>query len=110
MGVTQSYAGLVVCRFFLGLCEAGFFPGETTRQTRYLDVSHMDRMHVLDVDVLPPIRITMEVQSVLLCCYLGWGMERGAYPIRPYQFLLPSLTLSAAARIRFGEDGWDRWL
>ncbi|KAF6234434.1 hypothetical protein HO173_007467 [Letharia columbiana] len=27
MGVTQSYAGLVVCRFFLGLCEAGFFPG-----------------------------------------------------------------------------------
>ena len=27
-GVTASFAGLVVCRFFLGLCEAGFFPGE----------------------------------------------------------------------------------
>ena len=38
MGVTQSYAGLVVCRFFLGLCEAGFFPGEMVRQTRDLDL------------------------------------------------------------------------
>ena len=28
MGVTESYAGLVVCRFFLGLFEAGFFPGQ----------------------------------------------------------------------------------
>ena len=42
MGVTQSYAGLVVCRFFLGLCEAGFFPGERTRQVWDLDFSYMD--------------------------------------------------------------------
>ena len=27
MGITQSYQGLVVCRFFLGLFEAGFVPG-----------------------------------------------------------------------------------
>ncbi|KAI9878608.1 MAG: hypothetical protein M1830_000427 [Pleopsidium flavum] len=27
MGVTKSYAGLVVCRFLLGVFEAGFFPG-----------------------------------------------------------------------------------
>ncbi|CAD6566176.1 MAG: hypothetical protein ASARMPRED_008572 [Alectoria sarmentosa] len=27
LGVTQSYSGLIVCRFLLGLCEAGFFPG-----------------------------------------------------------------------------------
>ncbi|KAI4134025.1 MAG: hypothetical protein LQ347_001865 [Umbilicaria vellea] len=27
-GVTQSYAGLIVCRFLLGLFEAGFVPGE----------------------------------------------------------------------------------
>ncbi|MCJ1470241.1 hypothetical protein MMC07_008886 [Pseudocyphellaria aurata] len=26
-GFTQSFAGLVVCRISLGLCEAGFFPG-----------------------------------------------------------------------------------
>jgi MFS family permease len=26
-GVTQSVAGLIVCRFFLGVFEAGFFPG-----------------------------------------------------------------------------------
>lgn len=31
MGVTESYAGLIVCRFFLGLFEAGFFPGECLR-------------------------------------------------------------------------------
>ena len=28
MGVTQSYAGLVTCRFLLGVFEAGFFPGK----------------------------------------------------------------------------------
>ena len=28
MGLTRSYAGLVVCRFLLGLFEAGFFPGQ----------------------------------------------------------------------------------
>lgn len=27
MGFTQSFAGLLVCRIFLGMCEAGFFPG-----------------------------------------------------------------------------------
>lgn len=26
-GATQSYAGILVCRFFLGLAEAGFYPG-----------------------------------------------------------------------------------
>lgn len=52
----------------------------------------------------------MEVQFVLLCRHLGRGMERGAYPTRPYQFLPPSLTLFAASRIRFSENGWDRWL
>ena len=26
-GLTQSYAGLVVCRFLEGICEAGFVPG-----------------------------------------------------------------------------------
>ena len=28
MGVTKSYAGLVVCRFLLGFFEAGFVPGK----------------------------------------------------------------------------------
>jgi sugar phosphate permease len=27
MGVTQSFAGLVICRVILGAFEAGFFPG-----------------------------------------------------------------------------------
>ncbi|KDN65316.1 putative high-affinity nicotinic acid transporter [Colletotrichum sublineola] len=26
-GATQSYAGILACRFFLGLAEAGFYPG-----------------------------------------------------------------------------------
>ena len=30
MGVTKSYAGLVVCRFLLGFFEAGFVPGESS--------------------------------------------------------------------------------
>lgn len=34
-GVTQSYAGLVVCRFFLGLFEAGFFPGQNGLDERH---------------------------------------------------------------------------
>ena len=28
MGVTKSFAGLIICRFLLGLFEAGFFPGK----------------------------------------------------------------------------------
>ena len=27
MGLVTSYAGLLACRFFLGLAEAGLFPG-----------------------------------------------------------------------------------
>lgn len=26
-GATQNYAGILACRFFLGLAEAGFYPG-----------------------------------------------------------------------------------
>lgn len=26
-GATQNYAGLLACRFFLGFCEAGYYPG-----------------------------------------------------------------------------------
>lgn len=26
-GATQNYAGMLACRFFLGLAEAGFYPG-----------------------------------------------------------------------------------
>lgn len=33
MGVTQSFAGLLVCRFFLGLFEAGFLPGQLNQTT-----------------------------------------------------------------------------
>ena len=29
MGVVQSYGGLLAARFFLGIAEAGFFPGAT---------------------------------------------------------------------------------
>jgi hypothetical protein len=29
MGVVQSYGGLLAARFFLGITEAGFFPGAT---------------------------------------------------------------------------------
>ena len=34
MGLTRSYAGLVVCRFFLGFFEAGFFPGKYQSRPR----------------------------------------------------------------------------
>lgn len=27
MGLVSSYAGLLVARFFLGICEAGLYPG-----------------------------------------------------------------------------------
>lgn len=29
MGLVQNYAGLLACRWFLGLAEAGLFPGMT---------------------------------------------------------------------------------
>ena len=33
MGFTQSYAGLVICRFLLGVFEAGFVPGNFDRRS-----------------------------------------------------------------------------
>lgn len=30
-GLTASYGGLVTCRFFIGLFEAGFTPGNVAR-------------------------------------------------------------------------------
>jgi hypothetical protein len=38
-GVTQSFAGLVVCRVLLGVFEAGFFPGMAP-EPRQQCVSH----------------------------------------------------------------------
>jgi hypothetical protein len=31
-GATQSYAGILACRFFLGIAEAGFYCGGMYRQ------------------------------------------------------------------------------
>ena len=31
MGLVTSYGGLLAARFFLGLAEAGLFPGKSTR-------------------------------------------------------------------------------
>jgi MFS family permease len=31
-GATKNYAGILACRFFLGVCEAGFYCGGTYRQ------------------------------------------------------------------------------
>lgn len=30
MGLVHNYGGLITARFFLGLCEAGLFPGESS--------------------------------------------------------------------------------
>lgn len=38
-GVTQSFAGLVVCRFLLGVFEAGFFPGMLEELCKVLKTS-----------------------------------------------------------------------
>ena len=38
MGITRSFAGLVICRLLLGMCEAGFFPGNE-QFLLYLSVS-----------------------------------------------------------------------
>jgi MFS family permease len=32
MGLVNSYGGLIVARFFLGVAEAGFFPAATFRE------------------------------------------------------------------------------
>ena len=43
MGVTQSYAGLVVCRFFLGLFEAGFVPGKMKSEAQWRLLSNTEQ-------------------------------------------------------------------
>ena len=39
-GLTASYGGLVACRFFIGLFEAGFTPGETPRTVESIVCMH----------------------------------------------------------------------
>jgi hypothetical protein len=34
MGVVQNYTGLLIARIFLGITEAGLFPGVAVRQIR----------------------------------------------------------------------------
>jgi len=50
-GATQNYAGILACRFFLGLAEAGFYPGVlyvTGKGTRRRDTSadRVSRYHL----------------------------------------------------------------
>ena len=52
MGVTKSFAGLVVCRFFLGLCEAGFFPGKMGYSCNLRWLLILSRLRILDLNVL----------------------------------------------------------
>lgn len=52
MGVTKSFAGLVICRFFLGLCEAGFFPGKMESSFNLRWLLTLNRLRLLDLNVL----------------------------------------------------------
>lgn len=50
MGLTSSYRGLLAARFFLGVCESGFFPGATYLLTLwYLRYEVQQRMAVFYV-------------------------------------------------------------
>jgi hypothetical protein len=53
MGVTKSFAGLVVCRTLLGLFEAGFFPGKMKEEPPLAkNVLTSISLSILDVHVL----------------------------------------------------------
>ena len=53
MGVTQSYAGLVVCRFLLGFFEAGFVPGEFRVFELYeILPNYFPRLYIPHINVL----------------------------------------------------------
>jgi hypothetical protein len=54
-GLVSNYGGLVACRFFLGVFEAGVFPGKLLlilmrdRQTDYLKVVHTSSACTINV-------------------------------------------------------------
>ncbi|KAK5451867.1 hypothetical protein LTS15_007590 [Exophiala xenobiotica] len=53
MGVTQSFGGLVGCRFLLGVFEAGFFPG---------------RAYLISMSVLQTKRLELQLRINLFFC------------------------------------------
>lgn len=46
MGVTQSFAGLVVCRVLLGFFEAGFLPGPFVCVAVYMFADHLQAVSI----------------------------------------------------------------
>ena len=55
MGLTKSYAGLVVCRFLLGFFEAGFFPGTDSDTTYKAGHADLSRLLISDINVLQAV-------------------------------------------------------
>ena len=47
MGLTRTYAGLLVCRILLGVFEAGFFPGRLAMLD--FQVAHADRAKAVSI-------------------------------------------------------------
>jgi hypothetical protein len=56
MGIVKGYSGLLAARFFLGVAEAGLFPG----------VAYYLTMQVIEVDPFKCARLTSDVGGICL--------------------------------------------
>jgi MFS family permease len=97
MGLTQSFAGLLVVRFFLGVAESGFFPGAAF----YLSMWYKrNEQHY---------RIALLTSSVALAGAFGGLMV--SYPPAPSSTYLKGIQAFGLAKMRgiAGLGGW-RWI
>jgi MFS family permease len=111
-GVTQSFAGLVVCRVLLGVFEAGFFPGMPPNPPtgRSLIVC---RLHLPTLNVLPALRATVTCQPLLLSKYPSRSFQWRKLGIPHAGFVSDNEQLLAYAIAHMsgiaGYGGW-RWI
>ena len=108
MGVTKSYAGLVVCRFFLGLFEAGFFPGIVV----WLVFQEFPDMR--QAACTSYLRTTPDTSSSgdLICSFArpSWLVLGVGCVMQQLLFYLCDPDPAAASRICLGEYGRHCWL
>ena len=76
-GVTQNYAGLVVCRLFLGVVEGGLFPGTFNFTYEFVrDILMLSRLGDISDLVLHQARACTPYWISFLQCCPCWRMWR----------------------------------
>jgi MFS family permease len=75
MGVVQNYHGLLVARLFLGIAEAGLYPGVTYYLTMWYCTNEIQWVSRELIDIMFGPRLCLvETRAVFQRSINGWGL------------------------------------